>query len=226
MAILEALAFLAYEFIYEIRPKDISQIIVLGIELALFIVFMGIAYIGTFIVRIKAKKFWRYTLVYYLCSPLRKIRNYARENLSLFWKTTLFIGTAFILLLMSVGFFMAIGSLGLMLIWAFCVMVAVILGVYFIVFQMQRIKDCVQRIANGDVDQPIDTTKLVWEFKDHAENINTIGRGIDVAVQERMKSERFKTELITNVSHDIKTPLTSLINYVDLMKKEDITDKT
>ena len=99
-------------------------------------------------------------------------------------------------------------------------------GAYLIVFQMKRIQDGVERIAKGDVEHPIDTTQLVWEFKKHADNINTIGQGIDVAVQERMKSERFKTELITNVSHDIKTPLTSIINYVDLMKKEDITDPT
>ncbi len=50
--------------------------------------------------------------------------------------------------------------------------------------------------------------------------MNSIGENMSKAVDERMKSERFKTELITNVSHDIKTPLTSIINYVDLVKKE------
>ncbi len=91
---------------------------------------------------------------------------------------------------------------------------------------MRKIQDGVERIASGEVEKPIDTTQLICEFKKHADNINSIGRGIDAAVQEKMKSERFKTELITNVSHDIKTPLTSIINYVDLMKKEDITDPT
>ena len=65
---------------------------------------------------------------------------------------------------------------------------------------------------------------MYWEFKQHADNLNAVGDGIASAVNERMKSEHFKTELITNVSHDIKTPLTSIINYVDLIKKEHITD--
>ena len=64
--------------------------------------------------------------------------------------------------------------------------------------------------------------KMWWECKKHAENLNKIGEGMSRAVDERMKSERFKTELITNVSHDIKTPLTSIINYVDLLGKEEL----
>ena len=65
---------------------------------------------------------------------------------------------------------------------------------------------------------------MFFEFKKHAENINEVGNGISHAVDARMKSEHFKTELITNVSHDIKTPLTSIINYVDLIKKEQFDD--
>ena len=60
---------------------------------------------------------------------------------------------------------------------------------------------------------------MYWEFKSHAENLNSIGDGLSKEVAQRMKSERLKTELITNVSHDIKTPLTSIINYVDLLQK-------
>ena len=60
---------------------------------------------------------------------------------------------------------------------------------------------------------------MYWEFKSHAENLNSIGDGLAKEVAQRMKSERLKTELITNVSHDIKTPLTSIINYADLLQK-------
>ena len=67
---------------------------------------------------------------------------------------------------------------------------------------------------------------MFLDMKDHAININNINDGIAKAVEERMKSERFKTELITNVSHDIKTPLTSIINYVDLLEKEEIENET
>ena len=62
-------------------------------------------------------------------------------------------------------------------------------------------------------------------FKSSVKYLNNISNGLENAVQERMKSERMKAELITNVSHDIKTPLTSIINYVDLLKKEDIANE-
>lgn len=63
---------------------------------------------------------------------------------------------------------------------------------------------------------------ICWSM---AENLNHIREGISAAVEEQMKSERFRNELITNVSHDIKTPLTSIINYVDFLKKEDIDNE-
>ena len=59
-------------------------------------------------------------------------------------------------------------------------------------------------------------------LKHHGENLNSIAQGMQKAVQQQLKSERFRTDLITNVSHDIKTPLTSIVNYVDLLKKEDV----
>lgn len=75
-------------------------------------------------------------------------------------------------------------------------------------------------IADGDLNHKMDTKLLVGPLKNHAEDLNRIGDGLNTAVNERIKSERMKTELITNVSHDIKTPLTSIVNYVDLLSKE------
>ena len=80
-------------------------------------------------------------------------------------------------------------------------------------------------MANGDYSQPIDTTHMIPVLAEHGADINRVGEGIALAVEEQMKSERLKTELITNVSHDIKTPLTSIINYVDLLKRIDIQDE-
>lgn len=85
---------------------------------------------------------------------------------------------------------------------------------------LKRIKEGGEKIAAGDLDYKIDTKYMYGDFKDFAESLNNINEGLSVAINEKMKSERFKTELITNVSHDIKTPLTSIINYVDLIKKE------
>ena len=90
------------------------------------------------------------------------------------------------------------------------------------IMQLCKLQQGAKKIADGDMNSQVDTAKMFFDFKEHGENLNRIREGIGKAVAERMKSERFKTELITNVSHDIKTPLTSIINYVDLLEKEDI----
>ena len=78
------------------------------------------------------------------------------------------------------------------------------------------------KLAKGEYGHKVNTKFMFGKFKEHGENLNHINEGVQLAVDDRMKSERMKTELITNVSHDIKTPLTSIINYVDLLQKENI----
>ena len=94
--------------------------------------------------------------------------------------------------------------------------------IIFALLQLNRLQEGSRLMAQGNLTDKIDTSKMYWEFKKHGDNLNAIGDGMNAAVNERMKSERFKTELITNVSHDIKTPLTSIINYVDLLGKEQL----
>lgn len=98
--------------------------------------------------------------------------------------------------------------------------------VLYIAITLQRIKSGGEKIVAGEFDRKIDTKYMVLDFKDFGDKLNSIGDGLQTAVNEKVKSERFKTELITNVSHDIKTPLTSIINYVDLLKKEEIENQT
>ncbi|WP_053956747.1 HAMP domain-containing sensor histidine kinase [Inediibacterium massiliense] len=85
--------------------------------------------------------------------------------------------------------------------------------------EFNAIKEGVEKIKNGDIHHTIDISKG-GEFKTLASNINSITEGLNKAVDNELKSQRLKTELITNVSHDIRTPLTSIITYVDLLKKE------
>ena len=85
--------------------------------------------------------------------------------------------------------------------------------------QMRILQKAAKSLAEGDLEHQVDTSQMYWDFRTHGENLNAISAGMNKAVEKQMKSERLKTELITNVSHDIKTPLTSIVNYVDLLQK-------
>ena len=97
--------------------------------------------------------------------------------------------------------------------------------VLLIVLQFKNIKKAIKNLSKGSYENKTDTSYLYFDFKETANDINNISIGLSNAVEDKMKSERFKTQLITNVSHDIKTPLTSIINYVDLIKKEPIENE-
>lgn len=180
-------------------------------------------YLANIMTRIRTKTFFRYSELYYICRPILFLYRGFRENISLIWKGLIPLA------LIAVAEFLVIicfyWDAEALLTFFFLFKLVEIPVVLFGLAQMKRLQQGSKRIASGDLT-PIDTKGMFWEFKKHGENINQIRDGITVAVEEQIKSERFKTELITNVSHDIKTPLTSIINYVDLIKKEEITDPT
>lgn len=91
--------------------------------------------------------------------------------------------------------------------------------------EQEEIVDGINRIRNGEVDYKLDTAVLHGASRELAEAVNNIGEGIEKAVKTSMRDEQLKTDLITNVSHDIKTPLTSIINYVDLLKRLKIKEE-
>lgn len=99
----------------------------------------------------------------------------------------------------------------------------VIIYVYYLIKKLaylSYIMEGTERIKGGDIHYKLD---IIGDdnFSNLAENINNIGEGLDKAIYNQLKSERLKSELITNVSHDLKTPLTSIINYIELIKKEE-----
>ena len=98
-------------------------------------------------------------------------------------------------------------------------------AILFGIWNMRKLRLGAKEIASGNLSYTVDTKYLVGELKDHANDLNHIRDGMNAAVAERMKSEHFKSELITNVSHDIKTPLTSIVNYVDLLEKEELQNE-
>lgn len=179
---------------------------------------IGIGYCMSIAVRIKTKNFWRYTVLYYVLRPLRAAGNKIRSNVPLFVKGILILtGISFVEFLVLIT-----GDFGVVFGFFFLYKIVEYLVLIHILYQVDQIDKGAMRTATGNYSEQIPAKKMLWEFRKIAENINHVSDGISVAVEEKMKSERFKTELITNVSHDIKTPLTSIINYVDLIKKEEI----
>lgn len=139
------------------------------------------------------------------------------KNLPLLWKTALVMAGVFFLEMLFV--LAGYGSVD----GIFVIMKAVeLLAALYIALNLRTLQKGGEKLANGDFSSPIDTKYLIGDFKRYGQELNDVQSGLEQAVQEQMKAEHLKTELITNVSHDIKTPLTSIVNYVDLLKKEDI----
>lgn len=147
----------------------------------------------------------------WICYMLRKIPVVPGAALIAF----IVIFVNFLLFVWMRGSYYSTAPVFFMFLFDLVIFVAICFGAW----QMKSLKAAGERMARGEIDEKIDTQHMYWEFKHHAENLNSIGDGMAAAVEQRMKSERLKTELITNVSHDIKTPLTSIVNYVDLLQK-------
>lgn len=118
------------------------------------------------------------------------------------------------------------GGLKEVLFWLNCV---IILGLMLFVFLnrsiwQKRISETIQQMTQGDVSIKVDTKDMKGTTLQLAQEVNYLGAGLEKALEEATVNERMKTELLTNVSHDIKTPLTSIVNYVDLLKLTDIPD--
>lgn len=198
--------------------------ILLGVSAIIGSTLLAAAFCMSTATRIKAKKFWRYTICYYLVKPFIKINSGIRELQKK--NKNIFITVAVALGLLTMLEFIVIAATdndaGVEAVLFVLYKLVAIPFVFWVIAQVERIRQGAKRAASGNYTEPIHTHKMLPVLKEMGENINHVSDGIAVAVEEQMKSERMKTELITNVSHDIKTPLTSIINYVDLIKKEQV----
>ena len=102
--------------------------------------------------------------------------------------------------------------------WFVLHLITIPAGMYILLMDL-RLKKGADALAAGDLSHQIESKYMISDYRAHAKSLNSIGEGLARAVEQRTKSERFRTELITNVSHDIKTPLTSIINYSELIGK-------
>lgn len=147
----------------------------------------------------------------------------ALRGMALIPKATLII---FAILFLEFFWMVGFGSGGGFMIFSWFIERAVlVLLTAYVLLCMKKLLKAGEELSQGNLDYRVDTAKMRGPLKGHGEQLNRIGEGMNKAVNERMKSEHFRTELITNVSHDIKTPLTSIINYVDLLEKEEIDNE-
>lgn len=175
--------------------------------------------------RFKSGAFWKNTIIFYilrfLARTLRAIGtgiSYCAVHLPLYWQTGLiFVGISLAELFVLAAF----SRSAVVVIWVIAKLAEAPLLV-LLAISLQKLKSGGEALAEGNLNASVDLNHMYGVLKHHGENLNSIAQGMQKAVQQQLKSERFRTDLITNVSHDIKTPLTSIVNYVDLLKKEDV----
>lgn len=169
--------------------------------------------------RIKARVLWKNSYLRLLIKKCYDIIRDFYNNSNIVFKTwgPLFL---FILFNLLMAQFEEIGIIIAVLIDILCGLI-----IYRDTKERQDIVSGIGKISEGDLSYQIEPEKFHGDNVVLAESVNSIGKGIKNAVEISMKDERMKTELITNVSHDIKTPLTSIINYVDLIKREKIDNE-
>lgn len=173
----------------------------------------------SFAVRVKLGTLWSGCLIVRFCRWLWKGLTTLVRHLPILWKWALGLaGAAFIDLIFRMN---AVWSENRATFFWFLFWLLAAAATLYAVLAFRRLRLGAKEIASGNLSSTVEEKNLILDFKDHAHDLNHIRDGLNEALEKRLQSERFRTELITNVSHDIKTPLTSIVNYVDLLQKEE-----
>ena len=179
--------------------------------------------------KFKSHDLWRGSFVYWLFDTLRKGVRFVISHRNTAVSTL--IPYNLYLLMNIVGIYCTFTFMNRGMIWLLFLLGVVIfdsiIGVFLFRHKAEQldIVEGIKRIRDGEVDYKLDAESLHGDNREMADAVNNIGEGIRKAVHTSVKDEQMKTDLITNVSHDIKTPLTSIINYVDLLKRLKIADE-
>lgn len=216
---------------------ELYGVIELGIFRHIFFIAVGISFcmaiaLGlcmSLAVRIKRKELLKKTVTWKLIGlsirflkwcwkgikRLSRFNCYLFSKIPLIWKTVLVFGaiSLFELIILAMDYYHYI---------SFWFIERIILAAFimYMAIMLRKLQAGAKALANGDLKHHINTEKMFWDFRKSGEDLNNIAVGMSYAVEDRLKSERMKTELITNVSHDLKTPLTSIVNYASLIETE------
>lgn len=200
---------------YTIMPMKIQLLLVGGRMAAMTAMTAGL--LTTVSARLKSHTLVRSTLLWWAWGWIKKILGMARRTIPLVWRVgmggCLYMLVSLVLLMSNAVFLWVVISVVLVVYlcsWAHC---------------WKQIRRCTGELLKGNLNVQISCHHMPHDLREHAQQLNNLGQSISQAVAERMRSEHFKAELITNVSHDLKTPLTSIINYVDLLKKEPMANE-
>ncbi len=176
-------------------------------------------------VRIRTKTLLSNNLIVIMAKRIRSITRQGAEkvqDLPVLWQIPAAALGFFLLNILGLVLIAESGGFGLF--YMVMLYTGVIILLCLVTANLHLLEQGAEKISGGDLEFQIPEKQLFGPFRKHGRNLNRIGDGMNHAVSERMRSERFKTELIANVSHDIRTPLTSIINYTDLLSKLDLED--
>lgn len=227
---LVGLAVLRRGFVFGSVSVTSRKGLVLGVLAAIYTMVLLFAGYLSLVRRIKAGNLWKNSFLRWFLGWAKRVLKKTGEFFGIYFNNTsekikvsvFLVGFVIFQLVM----FMFIMLLGMIIFLPVLLVADAAVFVYFIrkADARDKILEGLRRISGGELQYKIPAENLKGQQKTMAEYINNIGAGLDAAVENSLKNERMKTELITNVSHDIKTPLTSIINYVDLLKRENFTD--
>ena len=217
--------------VVDITVYDIMMVVLLPL-CVLIVTAAWLGFVLAFVIKLKHHTFKESSIIYrFIVWVLKVLKLICRkiifivQGIPLVWKSALILVAGIIInFIIVITICNSYNPGSALFIWFFGAAVTLAAGIYMALC-MRRLREAAHHLAEGDLEYQVDKTGLFLDLAKHADDLNSIGHGMSKAVEEKMKSEHFKTELITNVSHDIKTPLTSIINYVDLLKKEEINNE-
>ncbi len=213
--------------------EDYNAIISLIVTGCLVIYVLCAIFLDTFIKRIKSKTLLKSTIIGRILMWMATYIEKAGKKLKSAWETITYSSNlktkviAYSIVMASIAIFilLAFHDSGMAVFLELVLLGVILYKILKFLKNYSQVENKLKEMYEGNNSNKLEETKFLPEFKNTVKYLNDISNGFENAIQDRIKSERLKAELITNVSHDIKTPLTSIINYVDLLKQENIKNE-
>lgn len=213
--------------------RDYNGIISLVVTGGLVIYVLCAIILNTTIKRIKSKTFFKSTITGKILKWICVCGGVVYHKLKIVWDTLTYssdlkvkvIIKFIIISALAIFIFLVFHNSGMVVVLEFILIAVTLYKIIKFIKNCSQIERKLKEMYEEDNSNKLYEEDFGNEFKNSVRYLNNISNGFENAIQDRMKSERMKVELITNVSHDIKTPLTSIINYVDLLKKENINNE-